>query len=113
MTHRKIGLAFWSALAFLIWQTIAFAAECAVCERNLVGCRAPAQEKFVSCMNGQNTSCAAKCENDCKGKSESQRCVNDCARACQNAGTCRTQFASATRTCSTAYQDCKKGCTPR
>jgi|DewCreStandDraft_4_1066084.scaffolds.fasta_scaffold19813_4 hypothetical protein len=89
----------------------ASAVECAVCERRLVDCRAPAQEKFVACMNQQQSDCSLRCANECKTQRELQRCTINCVRTCQNAGDCRATFASVTNRCVNAYDICKRDCT--
>jgi hypothetical protein len=85
--------------------------ECPVCERRLVDCRAPAQAKFVACMNDQKSNCSVKCANHCKDRSEVQRCTVACVRSCEDAGQCRKAFNSATFRCGDEYQTCKRDCT--
>lgn len=85
--------------------------ECAVCERRLVDCRTPAQEKFVACMNDQKSDCSIRCANECSTQREVQRCTINCVRSCQGARSCHATFARVANRCSSEYEMCKRDCT--
>jgi hypothetical protein len=109
MTVRQLLLA--ALAAALLAPGPALGVECSVCDRKLVDCRAPAQAKYVACMNDDKSSCNAKCSNDCRDQKEAQRCTLNCVKACPGARSCRVTFINVTDRCSNEYQACKKDCT--
>ena len=117
MTSHRLFLTLRAAIFLVVGflslgQAPALSAECVVCERNFADCRAPAQTKMTSCLNGQQSDCSAKCSDNCKKDTEAQKCMLNCAKSCQSgAGTCRATFASANTQCTNTFLTCKKGCT--
>ena len=117
MTNHRLRLTLWTALFLIVGflaaaQTPVLSADCVTCERNLADCRMPAQAKMTSCLNSQQSGCAAKCSDDCKNDKEAQKCTLNCAKSCQSgAGSCRATFASANSACTNTFVTCKKGCT--
>ncbi len=97
--------------ALLAGASPAAAVECPVCDRRLADCRAPAQARFVTCMNEEKSSCNLKCTNDCRDQRDAQRCMFNCVKSCQESSSCRATFIRAADRCSNEYQACKKDCT--
>ena len=112
MTYRPLVTAFLTGLFLFIGQSLALAAECATCDRDLATCRTPLQARYVSCMNNDKESCGSKCSNDCKDNKEGQKCTLSCVKNCQgSSSSCQGTFKTASTQCTNTYQACKKGCT--
>ena len=111
MTYRHIAIALLSALLLCFGQSLAHAAECPACSRNLTDCQKPAHSTYVNCMKGSNTSCSSKCATDCQGKKEVQKCTFDCSKACGGSASCQATFTTASAQCINSYKTCKNGCT--
>ena len=112
MIYRHVGSALLTTLFLLIGQSLALAAECAVCDRNFADCRSPLQARYVSCMNASSTTCGSKCSEDCKNNKEVQKCTFSCIKTCQGgSSSCQGTLRTASTQCTNAYQSCKKGCT--